>query len=266
MSTQWREIAAQFDARAQNYGRNDWHRSCANRLVDLCRVDIGSHVLDAGTGTGFAALALARAVGPAGRVVAVDISPGMLREARRAVEEAGFAHVELLERDATSLAELGPGTLDVVTCVAALLYMPVGEALREWHRLLRPGGIIAFSTMRAGSPAAGRIFRQCATNYGLLLADPSEALGSEASCRLALSAAGFNVVSIVGESVKFSVQDHALAWESNFKSSGHAAVQGLSAEDQRALKTGFLAAMAQAAEARPGELDRAHVIYAIGQR
>ena len=54
----------------------------------------GDRVLDAGVGTGFAAIAAAMRVGPRGRVVGVDVSPGMLQQARVAVEalaDADFA-------------------------------------------------------------------------------------------------------------------------------------------------------------------------------
>lgn len=73
------EIAATFDTRAGSYAKNDWHRRCAERLVALCDLPVGCRVLDACTGTGFAALAAAQAVGPEGRVYGVDVSDGMLR-------------------------------------------------------------------------------------------------------------------------------------------------------------------------------------------
>jgi ubiquinone/menaquinone biosynthesis C-methylase UbiE len=82
MDTRREEIAATFDRRAPGYRDSDWHRASAERLVDLCDLKPGDRVLDAGTGTGFAALHAARKVGPGGRVVGVDISQGMLSETR----------------------------------------------------------------------------------------------------------------------------------------------------------------------------------------
>ena len=77
-------MAAAFNTRAASYCRNEWHRTCAERLVALCEIPAGCRVLDACTGTGFAALAVARVVGREGRVVGVDVSAGMLVEAERA--------------------------------------------------------------------------------------------------------------------------------------------------------------------------------------
>src|SRR5688500_5360294 len=172
------DIADGFNRRAASYAKNDWHRRCAERLVALCRIQRGERVLDAGTGTGFAAIAAAREVGPDGHVLGIDVSSGMLREAREAVDAAGLRHIDLREGDATRLPDLTAASLDVVTCAAALLYMPVAAALEEWHRLLKEGGRVAFSTMCSGSPPAGRIFRECAQAFGLSLRDPSAELGS----------------------------------------------------------------------------------------
>jgi SAM-dependent methyltransferase len=61
-------------------------------------------VLDIGCGCGAATLDLARAVGPAGHVTALDISAPMLAEAERRAEAAGLANVRWREADAASAA------------------------------------------------------------------------------------------------------------------------------------------------------------------
>ena len=191
MTDETRAVAAAFNERAANYATSHWHRQHAEQLVALAELKPGSQVLDAGTGTGFAAVALARRLGPSGRVTAVDVSAGMLDRARVALDAQGLSNVELLEGDATDLSTLPASSFDAVICSAALLYMPVEKALAEWHRLLRPGGLIGFSAMRAGYPRAGRLFRDCAKEFGVGLDDPSAPLGSEECARAALAAAGF---------------------------------------------------------------------------
>lgn len=257
------EVALSFDSRAGNYARNEWHRRYAERLVALARLRPGDRVLDAGTGTGFAALAAARAVGPAGRVLGVDISPGMLRQAARAA--VGLANLEWHEGDALHLPQFSAGAFDAILCASALLYMPAHDALREWRRLLRPEGLVAFSTMRAGAPAAARIFRECANEFGVTLHDPSEMLGSEPACRRALETAGFAVVNVVSETVDFTDRDLTLAWESNFWSAANSAVQRLGAAEQRALERLYLDALARSARENPRQLSQADVLYAFGR-
>ena len=260
------EIAASFDARAARYGRNDWHRRCAGRLVEICRLRPGSRVLDAATGTGFAAMAAARTIGHEGHVCGVDISRGMLREARAAATASGLTNLEWVEDDASCLPRFPSGSFDAVTCAAGLLYMPVAGALREWYRLLKSGGMVAFSTMQAGSPLGGRIFRGCAASFGVSLTDPSEPLGAPSACRQVLEDAGFDVVDVVSESVLFSAQDLDVAWESNLGSPAHADVRRLSETEQLALSRAYGEALAREEQQRPGTLNHAGILYALGRR
>jgi hypothetical protein len=144
--------------------------------------------------------------------------------------------------------------------------MPVAKALREWRRLLKPTGLIAFSAMRECSPPAAHIFRQCAAQFGLSLSDPSEELGTALRCQAALISAGFEVVEVLVEQVAFSAQDLALAWESNSRTAGHSEVQSLSLEDQAALRMQYLDALVRVQHETPGTLERADVLYAVGRR
>jgi ubiquinone/menaquinone biosynthesis C-methylase UbiE len=257
------EIAASFDRRAPTYAQNEWHRRSAERLVALCPLQRGDRVLDAGTGTGFAALAAARVVGSEGRVIGVDISPGMLREAASAVKESGLTNVELHQADASNLREFRDESFRAVICATALLYIPFRRALREWRRLLAPEGLVAFSNMRAGSPRAGAIFRECAAAIGVTLADPVAPLGSSGACRTALADAGFSVETIVTEVVEFSPNDMGKVWESNFGSVAYAGVRRLAEEQLRTLKAAFLDALVREPE---DALRRAEMLYVIGRR
>ncbi|MFF2652121.1 class I SAM-dependent DNA methyltransferase [Streptomyces sp. NPDC058045] len=108
----------------------------------------GSRVLDLGCGTG---LPTARQLVAAGhRVLGVDLSPGMVEQARRNVPEAEFRAVDLAE-----LRPGGPdgvGEFDGVAAFFSLLMLPRDEipyALRLVHRLLRPGGLFALSMVEA---------------------------------------------------------------------------------------------------------------------
>jgi ubiquinone/menaquinone biosynthesis C-methylase UbiE len=260
------EITEAFNARAASYAQTDWHVRCAERLIELCRLRPGDHVMDAATGTGFAALAAARAVGDGGRVLGVDISPGMLREARAAMQQAGLRNIELLEADAVRLPQLPDESFHVITCAQGLLYMPAADALREWYRLLKKRGRVAFTSMRTGSPPGARVFRDCAAAFAVWLRDPSEPLGSPAASRTALETAGFEVAVIVAETIEFTARDHARAWESNFRSAVHASVRRLGEDELRDLQSAYDAALAREESENPGALSRADILYVIGQR
>jgi ubiquinone/menaquinone biosynthesis C-methylase UbiE len=265
-SSDYLMVAASFNERSKNYGKNVWHRQYAERLVELTPISPGDFVLDAGTGTGFAALAIAKRVGPSGRVLGVDVSPGMLEEAQIALSTAFVQNIELSKADATDLNQHASSTFDVVVCAASLLYMSVSKALAEWLRLLKPGGILAFSTMRKGSPLAGQLFRECAAAFGVSLNDPSEELGSQERCRLALETSGFREIGVVQETIEMSSLDLAQAWESNSRSAGHSAVRRLSLSDHEALRKRYEGLLKQAQKDDPQAISRANVLYAFGQK
>ena len=113
MADDLRTIAASFDQRAARYAKSDWHRVYAEEFVALAPIESGQRVLDAGAGTGFATLAVARRVGPAGRVLAVDVSAGMLAELRAAAT-AGLSRVDALQGDATRLESLATASFYAV--------------------------------------------------------------------------------------------------------------------------------------------------------
>jgi len=260
------DVAEIFDARAERYSGDDWHRRYAEQFVAVVPVRPGDRVLDAGTGTGFAARALARRVGAEGHVLGVDVSFGMLQQARRVIDAEQLTNIELLEADVTDLRELPATTFDAVVCAAGLLYMPVARALSAWHRLLKPNGIVAFSTMKAGSPSAGRIFRECASRFDLNLKDPSEALGTEEPCRAVLHDAGFDRVEVTAGRVDFEAFDPLLAWEANFRAAGHAGARDLSPQAQAALREEYLRALEEARREDLSDASRADVLYAVARR
>jgi len=98
--------------------------------------------LEIGAGTGYFSLNLLRA-GVLGEAVATDISPGMLRTLERSAGELGLA----VETAACEAAELpfDDDSFDLVFGHAVLHHLPdLGAAFREFRRVLRPGGVVAF--------------------------------------------------------------------------------------------------------------------------
>ena len=112
-------------------------------IVETLALSPGMTVLDAGCGPGRLTVPLARSVGPAGRVVALDIQPGMLARAKTKTEAAGHANVEFVA------AALGAGKLHAHRFDRVVLVTVLGEipdraaALAELFDVLKPGGLLA---------------------------------------------------------------------------------------------------------------------------
>jgi SAM-dependent methyltransferase len=103
-------------------------------------------VLDAPVGSGASALPAARAVGPTGSVVAVDVAQALLELARAKAEAEHLANIDFRVGDMRSLG-FPNGHFDAVVCVFGLFFVPDRVALlRELWRMVKPGGRIAVTT------------------------------------------------------------------------------------------------------------------------
>lgn len=110
----------------------------------------GARVLDLCCGAGASALPAARAVGPAGRVVGVDVAQPLLDLARARADADGLTNLELRRADATATG-YADGEFDAVVCVFGVFFLPDMVAfIREMWRMVRPGGTLAITTWGPG--------------------------------------------------------------------------------------------------------------------
>jgi EmrB/QacA subfamily drug resistance transporter len=113
-----------------------------NDLLDRARLKPGETVLDVGTGDGLIAFGALDRVGGTGRVIFSDISPDLLDRCREAVAAEGLLdRCDFRQASADRLAGVDDASVDVVTTRSVLIYVKdKAAALREFHRVLRPGG------------------------------------------------------------------------------------------------------------------------------
>ena len=104
-------------------------------------------VLDIGCGAGQTLLQLAGRVGPEGRVIGVDIAPKLLDIARRRTE--ALAQVRLIESDAQRVALPTASADAVFSRFGVMAFDDPVAAFRNFHRILRPSGALAFSCWRS---------------------------------------------------------------------------------------------------------------------
>lgn len=122
-------------------------------LLEILQLAPGSRILDVGCGTGRHAVELARR---GFKITGVDISSGMLAEARKAAEKTGVT-LELIHGDATKL-ELPP-RFDAVLCLCEGAFALLGHGddpiehdlavLRGIHGALKPGKRLVLDTLNA---------------------------------------------------------------------------------------------------------------------
>jgi SAM-dependent methyltransferase len=112
----------------------------------------GERVVDVGCGAGLDTMIASRLVGPAGRVVGVDMTPDMLERARAARDAAGATNVELRPGYLEDLP-VEAGWADVVISNGVLNLAPDKEvALAELARVLRPGGRLQIGDLLVEKP------------------------------------------------------------------------------------------------------------------
>jgi arsenite methyltransferase len=123
--------------------------------IEWLSIPEGGVALDVGCGPGSVTGSLARAAGPDGLALGVDISKAMLARAVRA--QAG-PQTGFMLADAQQLP-LRDETVDAVVSIAVLQLIPEPEkALTEMGRVLRPGGRLAVMVPTAGW--AARVWRK----------------------------------------------------------------------------------------------------------
>ncbi len=119
-------------------------------VADAAALAPGARVLDVACGTGVLAAAAAERVGPAGAVVGLDANPGML-----AVARAKPLAVEWVDGRAEALPFPDRAFDAVVSQFGLMFFDDAVGALREMHRVLRPGGTLAVAVCDAVERSAG---------------------------------------------------------------------------------------------------------------
>ncbi len=121
-----------------------WDR-IGERTVSRTALRPGDSVLDACCGTGASALPAARAVGPQGAVLGIDVSEPALTLARAKAASAGLRHLEFRVGDIETTG-LPSDSFDAVVCVFGIFFLPdMVAGTAELWRLVRPGGRLAIT-------------------------------------------------------------------------------------------------------------------------
>ena len=200
-------------------------------------------MLDVATGTGWAALTAAQDVGPTCRVLGVDLALELLERARQKVATTGLTHVEFRAGDAQRL-DLGDQAFDVVLCASALFFVPdMLAALREWYRVLKPGGQVWFSGFGPTNlQPLQDLWEARLRQYGVSRPTASliQRLAEPETCQRLLHEAGFVQTEVQSEQLGYYFRTVEEYWEESWASPRRMAVLQLAPAQREQFKAEHL--------------------------
>jgi ubiquinone/menaquinone biosynthesis C-methylase UbiE len=149
-------VVGHAEQRSNQINLNPIRRIFVRNGLDVQRqlepyVSKGQVVADLGCGSGYCTLALAARVGPEGRVHAVDLKEGAIRQLQERATKSGCQNIEFHVASAASLGFIKDRTIDFVLANGLLCTMPKDRqaAVQEIERILKPG---AHAYLALGSP------------------------------------------------------------------------------------------------------------------
>ena len=142
------ELNAEIRAEAfgEEIGQNSWLTADEHRrFFDLLGLDESTEVLEVATGSGGPALFMVRETGC--RLTGVDLHDDGVGTANRAAAAAGLEERARFQRvDARAGLPFEDGSFDALLCIDSINHMYERAAvLRDWQRVLRPGGRLLFT-------------------------------------------------------------------------------------------------------------------------
>jgi SAM-dependent methyltransferase len=165
---------------------------CGNPTA-LAGLQAGETVLDLGSGGGIDCFLAARRVGPAGRVIGVDMTAEMIDRSRAAARQGGFQNVEFRLGEIENLPVADASVNAVISNCVINLSPDKGRVFREAFRALKAGGrllvsdIVLTGELPAGAREDAELWAACV----------SGALPEQEYLRL-IREAGFTEVGVVG--------------------------------------------------------------------
>src|SRR6204780_3171413 len=136
------EVRFGGDARQREKDLAEFLYPVRDTVLDKAHLAPGGTRRAVGIGDGLIAFGALERLGPSGQVIFSDISQDLLDHCRAAAAAEGLLdRSRFVLASADSLADLADASVDVVTTRSVLIYVKdKASALREFHRVLRPGG------------------------------------------------------------------------------------------------------------------------------
>jgi arsenite methyltransferase len=144
-------------ARTYEHVSTDRQFKAGKVLIEKLALQPGQHVLDIGSGTGLLSEYVADCVGPTGSVLAIDPLPLRIEIAKRKARP----NLTFRVGDAYELGGFADASFDAVYLNAVFHWLPEKlSPLREFRRILKPGGRLGISTGSKDHPSRIQLIRR----------------------------------------------------------------------------------------------------------
>ena len=196
MSEYKQQVINFFDKRTAYDSEGRGHPENAKKLLDFVPIQSGQTILDLATGTGLVAINAAKALKQTDSVIGVDMSSGMLAQAKAKIKAEDIQNLELIESD-IELINFNDEQFDVIFCCSALVYISdIPALLDKCYRWLKPGGCLAFTSPIKGSHLSEVRVRICKDLFGIDLPHIIRPLWTPEKCTKLLQNSGFQNIEI----------------------------------------------------------------------
>ena len=174
-SDEWRQLQDRVFGEAYDgyFGQSSLTTTADyDRIFGWLAVSEGSKALDIACGGGAPALRLARKSGCS--VTGIDINANAVSVANKSAAETGLASsVHFVLQDAKAGLPFADESFDAVVCVDALVHIADHEStLRDWRRVLRPGGRLVFTDNVVTGPISNEELSSRAASGPLVVTPP----------------------------------------------------------------------------------------------
>ena len=251
-------IRQAFDTVAQTYDHPSlaFFPQTAQRMVQYLQLDSAAHLLDLCTGTGAVAIEAAKVLGN-GRVTGIDLSEGMLAQARQKAERQQLDNIEFIQADLDHL-DFPSHHFDVIPSSFGLFFMDDMQAvLVRMMDMLKPGGKIAISSFvdTAFSPMSD-LFLSRYEAFGREVPPLSwKRIATEQSIRDLFGAAGMHAVDLHAEPLGCYMQSAQDWWDVVWNAGYRGLLNQLSEPEQQLFRQQHMDEIQQLCDAEQTWLD-----------
>lgn len=241
-------IKATFDQVAPVYDKHPlrFFTHSSEHLASLLKLKGNENALDVATGTGNAAIALAKIL-PSGSVTGVDFSVGMLAQARAKADVLQLKHIKWLEMDMVGIESL-PTKYDVVVSAFGIFF--VNELSAQLGRMIcaaRPGGKIAICNFKENffSPLRDLMLKGL-ESYNIVFPPPSwKEISSIEKCKELFARAKLKHIKVEEKNMGYFLADENEWWEIILSAGFRGLINQLSPADQEKFKAEHLREVAK---------------------